>query len=105
MVKAIFGNNITITLPRCKHKKRKFKISKITVEKCMQQGVHTTRGLLYTMQLYSRKTAWCAQVWEGVEKSENSFYVLKKNVKGKSYIKVAASELYIVKIVFTQTKK
>jgi hypothetical protein len=57
------------------------------------------------MQLYSRKTAWCAQVWEGAEKSENSFYVLKQNVKGKVYIKVAASELYIVKIVFTQTKK
>jgi hypothetical protein len=57
------------------------------------------------MQLYSRKTAWCAQVWEGAEKSENSFYVLKRNVKGKVYIKVATLEVYAVKIMFTQTKK
>jgi hypothetical protein len=94
-----------ITLPRGKNKKRKFKIPKITVEKNMQQGVHTTRGLLYTMQLYSRKTAWCAQVWEGAEKSENGFYVLKKNVKGKVYIMVATLKVHAVKIMITQTKK
>jgi hypothetical protein len=90
-----------ITVPRGKNKKRKSKIPKITVEKNMQQGVHTTRGLLYTMQLYSRKTAWCAQVWEGAKKSENGAYVLKKIVKGKVFIKVVTLKVYAVKIMFT----
>jgi hypothetical protein len=103
-VKAISGNNKMSTLMWRKHKARKFKIHKIEGEKGMQQRVHTTKGLLYTMQLYSRKTAWCAHVWEGAEKSENRTYVLKNNVLGNLCIKVAASEIYTVKITFTQTK-
>jgi hypothetical protein len=103
-VKAISGNNKMSTLMWCEHNERKFKIHKINVKKGMQQKVHTTKGLLYTMQLYSRKTAWCAQVWEGAEKSKNRIYVLQNSVTGKLYIKVAASEMYTVKIMFTQTK-
>jgi hypothetical protein len=102
--KATFGNNITVIRSRFKHKKRKFKIFKINREKCMQRGVHTTRGSLYTMQLYSRKTAWRAQVWERAKKSDNIFYVLQKSVKGKLRRKAVVPELYIVKTVFTQTK-
>jgi hypothetical protein len=88
----------------CKHKARKFKIHKIDGEKGTQQRVHTTKGLLYTMQLYSRKTAWCAQVWEGAEKSENRTYVLKSSILGNLCRKVVASEVYTVKIKFTQAE-
>jgi hypothetical protein len=88
----------------CKNKERNFKIHKIDGETGMRQRVHTTKGLLYTMQLYSRKTAWCAQVWRGTEESETRNCNLKISVSRNLSRKVVDSENDTVKTWFTQTK-